>query len=135
MNSTPSPDEQLRQTQKPTCNTYVGTAICPGGRPIPAQQAGGICSCVMTSRVSPGVIACSNGMRRTDAYPGEVLVSTELADDAAHAVVAAVAALGPQPHFRGRQIQVIVHHEQPTDWHLHADSMHIAVRMDVHRQS
>ena len=45
MNSTPSPDEQLRQTQKPTCNTYVGTAICPGGRPIPAQQAGGICSC------------------------------------------------------------------------------------------
>ena len=54
----------------------------------------------------------------TDPYPRKVFVPAQLANDAPHAVVPAVAALSTQPHLRCRQIQVIVDHQQPADWNL-----------------
>lgn len=61
---------------------------------------------------------CNRLEGRTDAEAGKVLRPGEVGGNGAHAVVAAVAALGTQPHHAARQVQVIVHHQHPLQRHL-----------------
>ncbi len=57
-------------------------------------------------------------LSRTDAEAGKVLAVAKHGDDAAHAVVAAVAALGPQPRLCRRRVQVVVYHQHMVLLHL-----------------
>lgn len=52
-----------------------------------------------------------HSQRRTDADAGKVLAVAQRRDDAAHAVVPAMAALCPQSRLCRRQVQVVVDHQ------------------------
>ena len=53
----------------------------------------------------------ARGTPNANLEPGEVLASLQVLHNAAHAIVAAMPALGTQPDFTRGQIQVIMDHQ------------------------
>lgn len=97
--------------------------LWPAGRPIPAPIHNDLAGdgaevtvhamqCARRTRSAascPRIPHAKSSLTHTDA--GEVLAVAQHRDDAAHAVVAAVAALGTQPRLCRRQVQVVVDHQ------------------------